>query len=253
MFKLYFLIYLLAHILGDYYFQSEVLASQKKERIRKLIRHCIFYLAAFLVVILPVFTYEMLISVLIISLTHAAIDILKYCYMKYWKKHPNSIYAERKMYLIDQAVHLLTLAIAAYIMARNGYQFNLVPVAEEFYRITGFELLGNISWIVLVLIIYKPANITIKRMLSMYKPEDKIEEKNGDNDNKAGGFIGFLERIIILFFLLIGQYAAIGLVLTAKSVARYDKISKDKKFAEYYLLGTLLSTVIVIAAYSIIL
>ena len=42
------------------------------------------------------------------------------------------------------------------------------------------------------------------------------------------------------------QYSAIGFVLTAKSVARYDKIAKDEKFAEYYLLGTLTSTLCVI-------
>lgn len=32
--------------------------------------------------------------------------------------------------------------------------------------------------------------------------------------------------------------SAIGLVLTAKSIARYGRISKEKNFAEYYLLGT---------------
>lgn len=42
------------------------------------------------------------------------------------------------------------------------------------------------------------------------------------------------------------QYAAMGLVLTAKSIARYDKITKDERFAEYYLLGTLLSTASVV-------
>lgn len=44
----------------------------------------------------------------------------------------------------------------------------------------------------------------------------------------------------------IGEYSAIGLVLTAKSIARYDKIAHEPEFAEYYLLGTLLSTVIAI-------
>ena len=41
----------------------------------------------------------------------------------------------------------------------------------------------------------------------------------------------------------VDQYSAVGLVLTAKSIARYDKISKDQIFAEYYLLGTLLSAI----------
>lgn len=43
------------------------------------------------------------------------------------------------------------------------------------------------------------------------------------------------------------QYSATGLVLTAKSIARYNKIANEKDFAEYYLLGTLISLGIVIA------
>ncbi len=65
-------------------------------------------------------------------------------------------------------------------------------------------------------------------------------------DNNARRFIGTIERIIMLIFLSIGQYSAIGLVLTAKSIARYDKIAKEPEFAEYYLLGTLLSTLAVV-------
>lgn len=251
MFKLYFVIYLLAHILGDYYLQSDNLAKKKKESILKLIGHCIIYMMTFIVVIIPIYTYEMLISVLVISLFHTAIDVVKYCYIKYWRKQLSSMDSERKVYIIDQAAHLLCLAIVAYIMTRNGYQFYMTLAVEEFYQVTGSEFLHNITWVVMILIIYKPANITIKQMLSMYKPEE-TEEDNKNNDKKAGGLIGLLERIIILIFLSIGQYSAIGLVLTAKSVARYDKISKDKNFAEYYLLGTLLSTVIVIVVYFVL-
>jgi len=77
--------------------------------------------------------------------------------------------------------------------------------------------------------------------LAIYKPISDKEELNN-----AGRFIGTIERIIMLIFLSIEQYSAIGLVLTAKPIARYDKISKEKDFAEYYLLGTLLSTLVVI-------
>lgn len=62
-----------------------------------------------------------------------------------------------------------------------------------------------------------------------------------------------LERVIVLLLLSAGQYAAIGFVLTAKSVARYNRISEDARFAEYYLLGTLLSTAMVLGVYRIIL
>lgn len=81
-------------------------------------------------------------------------------------------------------------------------------------------------------------------MLAVYRPKDK--ERGRKQDNNAGRFIGTIERIIMLIFLSIGQYSAIGLVLTAKSIARYDKIAKEPEFAEYYLLGTLLSTLAVV-------
>ncbi|MEE0200849.1 MAG: hypothetical protein U0I51_09925 [Muricomes sp.] len=100
------------------------------------------------------------------------------------------------------------------------------------------------SWITAVLMIHKPANIAISKMLSVYRPKDK---DSGRKENyNAGRFIGTIERFIMLVFISLGQYAAIGLVLTAKSIARYDKIAKVPEFAEYYLLGTLLSTMAVV-------
>ena len=77
--------------------------------------------------------------------------------------------------------------------------------------------------------------------------DKKLPDENG-TDRNAGRMIGTLERIIMVIFIAIGQYAAVGLVLTAKSIARYDRIAKDQVFAEYYLLGTLLSTICAIAA-----
>lgn len=92
--------------------------------------------------------------------------------------------------------------------------------------------------------IHKPTNIFITNILQFYKPANK--ESNNENTKKVGRMIGTVERIIMLFFLLIRQYSLVGLVLTAKSIARYNKISEDKEFAEYYLLGTLLSTICVL-------
>jgi len=38
----------------------------------------------------------------------------------------------------------------------------------------------------------------------------------------------------------VGAYEAVGLVLAAKFIARFEQL-KDRKFAEYYLAGTLAS------------
>ena len=56
----------------------------------------------------------------------------------------------------------------------------------------------------------------------------------------AGMYIGWLERFLILTALLLRPPATAGLVLTAKAIARYPEF-KHVRFAEYFLIGTLLS------------
>ena len=56
----------------------------------------------------------------------------------------------------------------------------------------------------------------------------------------AGMYIGWLERCVILPALLLRSPATAGLVLTAKAIARYPEF-KQVRFAEYFLIGTLLS------------
>lgn len=93
------------------------------------------------------------------------------------------------------------------------------------------------------------SELAINKVLYRYRPITN-EEKEGHPN--AGALIGILERCIILLLLSAGQYSAIGFVLTAKSIARYNKIADDPRFSEYYLLGTLLSAMLVIVAYLLI-
>lgn len=66
------------------------------------------------------------------------------------------------------------------------------------------------------------------------------EEKEESGIKYAGLVIGFLERFIILTFVLLNQYSAIAFIFTAKSIARFEEL-KNRIFAEYYLIGTLSS------------
>ncbi|MDD4081979.1 MAG: hypothetical protein PHD05_01195 [Sphaerochaetaceae bacterium] len=116
----------------------------------------------------------------------------------------------------------------------------------DLFKVDGFKIL---SAILALLIIMKPASITIKIVLAKYSGFIKEEKEGVPN---TGALIGELERFIILLMLTQGQYAAIGFVLTAKSIARYKKIVEKIEFSEYYLLGTFLSTLIAIITYLII-
>lgn len=60
---------------------------------------------------------------------------------------------------------------------------------------------------------------------------------------RVGRLIGWMERLLIFGFALGQQYGAIGFVLAAKSMARFRALD-DRDFAEKYLLGTLLSTLV---------
>lgn len=57
--------------------------------------------------------------------------------------------------------------------------------------------------------------------------------------------IGGLERTLTLILILLGQWAAIVLLITAKSFARFEEL-KERRFAEYYLIGTLTSLLVAI-------
>jgi len=62
----------------------------------------------------------------------------------------------------------------------------------------------------------------------------------------AGLWLGRLERILILTFVLLSKFEAIGFLITAKSIFRFSEIksSGDRKEAEYILIGTMMSFVI---------
>ena len=62
---------------------------------------------------------------------------------------------------------------------------------------------------------------------------------------RVGATIGVLERLLIVTFVLVGAESAIGLVVAAKTIARFRQLD-DRDFAEYYLLGTLASVSVAI-------
>ncbi|MCG8479780.1 MAG: hypothetical protein MI724_11835 [Spirochaetales bacterium] len=65
-------------------------------------------------------------------------------------------------------------------------------------------------------------------------------QKSGEDTPARGRMIGVLERGIVFVFTLTGNLSAIGLVLAAKAFARFRQLD-DREFAEYMLIGTLLS------------
>jgi len=66
-------------------------------------------------------------------------------------------------------------------------------------------------------------------------------EVNKEGLAKAGMWIGQLERFLILTFILIDQFTAVGLLIAAKSILRFSDKENTQKKTEYVLIGTLMS------------
>lgn len=217
-----FLLLLLIHLLGDFY-----LSFSKKIYVNHII-----YLLLSCILILPFYTHSLLISAIAFSILHAMFDMVKVYLSHILPK------IQRILFFCYQIVHILAILIISII--NNGS-----VVSSSLYDID-FHLL--LRWAVMILLMLKPSNTVIKYFLQNYKPY----EGDAVSGTNAGSLIGSIERLLILSLISIGQYAAIGLVLTAKSIARYKKINEEKAFGEYYLLGTLISTLIVISSFHLI-
>ena len=62
-----------------------------------------------------------------------------------------------------------------------------------------------------------------------------------DGLSNAGRVIGILERAVIYLMVIMGEPSGIGFLIAAKSVARYELVSKNRAAAEYVIIGTLAS------------
>lgn len=87
------------------------------------------------------------------------------------------------------------------------------------------------------------------RRLDMTAPIAAADSRGGRRNIKnAGRYIGWLERALIFTVIVAGMPAGAALVLGVKTAARFPQFEKEDRFVEYYLIGTLLSLSIALAA-----
>lgn len=101
-------------------------------------------------------------------------------------------------------------------------------------------------WAILTvyLLILKPTSL----LLALFTRQWREPGMNSTSLQNAGQWIGYLERCLILTFILVGFNEAIGFLLAAKSIFRFGELSKGQeiKTTEYVLIGTLASFTIAI-------
>lgn len=218
-----------AHLIGDFVIQTDSWVKHKEEhkiKSKYLYFHSIIhgllaylFIAEFNKVLLPV----------VIIIIHFGIDSLK-------------LYVKKSftMFAFDQVIHFISLVLIWLL----------------FYE--KFEIIGEVSFGLLAnnkfwlfgtayLIIFWPASVLINQFTLEWQKH--LEENSDSSLPNAGKWIGRLERVLILTFILIQQFEAIGFLLAAKSVFRFGdlKDENDRKRTEYILIGTLISFTFTIA------
>ncbi|RLD49909.1 MAG: DUF3307 domain-containing protein [Bacteroidetes bacterium] len=212
----------IAHFLSDFLFQSQKCFDEKETdgfKSKYLYKHTAvtFIFSAFLS-----FQFTFILFSLIISGLHFLLDGIK-------KYVLNKEIVKKYLFFIDQIFHLSVILF-------------VVMLYDKFYDcsfIIEIPELKYLFYILAYILILKPTNILIREIFKFF--EIKLDNLDTEKDElpNAGKLIGITERILTLTLIILGQYAAIGFIMAAKSILRFKETQTQK--AEYVLIGTMLS------------
>lgn len=215
----FLLLQFIAHLCLDYFFQTDKLAKQKNTigfRSPFLYWHA---LTCFILSWLFSLQLSFFMGAAVITITHFLMDGFKH-YLN------NSRLLGRYAYFIDQALHIVIIAVVV-ILFDKWYGIN--PTIDVSFNFR--YLLIATGYIVCL----KPANIFIKEVFK----STEIQVSSDNEMPNAGKVIGVLERILTLTLIIVLQYSAVGFLIAAKSILRYR--NEETLKTEYVLIGTLLS------------
>lgn len=207
---------LTAHMLADFIFQPDWMVAQK-HRPGILLLHALVVFALTTLVL-----GGSLLLAAILALAHLAIDAIK-------------VYATPPQqrdrlwpYLGDQCAHLITIALAAYLMPEA---FSRGVWAEHAQALRPPMLL--VIGLIAATFAGGPA---VGGLMARYKAQAQP-----DGLDSAGRIIGLLERALIYLMVIVGDPIGIGFLIAAKSILRFDTASQSREISEYVIIGTLAS------------
>ena len=209
---------ILSHLITDFLLQP---GSWVRERTARHFASPKLYLhglvTALAVLIITGFQYWLVTFVVLV--THILIDG--------WKSYQKQ---SAKYFIIDQLLHLLVILGCWYV------SFIKWDDAVNAWQQLNSQL---VVWKLITAIVFltTPAGILIGQVTRRWR-EQLPEAENLAN---AGKWIGMIERLIILVFVLLNQYAALGLLVAAKGIIRFSEKDRQEIKTEYLVIGTLMS------------
>lgn len=209
-----FVLLLAAHVLADFLFQTNAMVRNKRHpAVFALHIACVAGLSALAL-------WGAWQAVVAVTLAHLAIDLVKtYLLPAAWRDTLGA-------FLGDQAAHLVSLALVALwqplAAAQGPYAPGLPLILPAATLIAGFGL---------TVMAGGPAVGLLTRRFGPV----------GNGLPEAGRMIGQLERALIFLLIAMGEPAAIGFLIAAKSVLRFEAAKENQRLSEYVIIGTLAS------------
>jgi hypothetical protein len=226
---------LLAHLLGDFPLQTSNIVQGKDRGSRAYLVHGGIHFLVLTLCIAVFVGFELLgslrfwIVVGVYIVVHIGIDRAKQGLVS-TKKLADSA----SVFVLDQVLHIYTIVLLAWFLTRPGWS----SVRSEFSwsPATGERVLEAAIVYVTVLFAggYLIRYLTRNLTAGIEKPGETQEQVKN-----AGMYIGWLERFLVVTAILVQSPSMVGLILTGKSIARFPELKE--RFAEYFLIGTLLS------------
>ncbi|WP_339837711.1 DUF3307 domain-containing protein [uncultured Maribacter sp.] len=217
---LIFIKLILGHLIGDFILQPiKWVIHKESHRVtsKYLYFHVLLHFAIYMLLLWDLSLWKI---ALVISIGHFFIDLLKL--------YTNSFFKNKSIpFFIDQGLHIALIYCCVFYA--NLYEHTLT-------------LFQNLDWSLITAIVFVtyPAAIIMGKILEGMSNQIETDHKSLPN---AGKYIGIIERLFVLIFIVIGRWEVIGLLIAAKSVFRFNDLKErnNRKLTEYILIGTLVS------------
>jgi len=266
-------IFILAHILADFVFQKDSEVEEKsngtiKGNLKHIFKVSILYsiAAVSFLLLAEIRTF----NIILLVFTFIGVNIVLHFLFDLTKSRLQKKWVNKKLLLLiaDQALHILVLFIS----------FNLI--LGDFLSLT-YQGDNYIVLLIFLSIATFVSSVVVREILDMFHLESKEEIPNqikkndvsdaaitspkeaesnepttaseaskcdADDEMKIGKWIGIIERTIMFLSIYFNILGLLTIVVAFKTLTRYENIKKNP---EYYIIGNLLSILLVLITYGI--
>ena len=272
------LLLLLAHLIADFWLQTDAMV---KNKIKNLKKHMLHHLITTGLALIIIWGYShhftnlvgyLLLPLAFIVVTHFVIDLLKIKLLDTIKTTDSNSLKKLWFFLVDQTLHITILLITCMLFFHMKVTTMMTSLLQLFSENNILGVVNTLLFIVILFILATSVSGHIVKLLVGSLPSEfanfegeftlnhQLADSKFSNQPKResnfteqyhyltysnplrsrGKLIGYIERLLVISLTMVGAYPSIAFIIAAKSIARFKQLD-DRNWAEYFLLGTLTS------------